>query len=94
MVAHGGGTWGHYSHINLLPDVDFGVHMSTSGQFEGLNDIKELIFIYVGKSGAKLYFTVPEKRCQTFCIVFILSLAVSELSGSVTNISIFSVIYS
>ena len=62
MVAHGGGTWGHYSHINLLPDVDFGVHMSTSGQFEGLNDIKELIFMYVGKSGAKLYFTVPEKK--------------------------------
>ena len=49
MVTHGGGTCGHYSLIHLLPDINLGVHMSTSGLYRGLHDIKELIFMYIGE---------------------------------------------
>ena len=59
MVTHGGGTPGHYSLIHLLPDINLGVHMSTSGQYSCLYDIKELIFMYIGKfqiNGSSSFF--------------------------------------
>ena len=49
MVTHEGGTPGHYSLIHLLPDINLGVHMSTSGQYRSLRDIKELIFMYISE---------------------------------------------
>ena len=55
MVLHSGSMEGHYSQLNLLPDMGLGIYMSSSGQEDGSQDVRELAFMYIGM--------VPEIIC-------------------------------
>lgn len=44
---HNGGGFGHYSELELYPDMQLGIAMSLSGQ-EGGAGLKDLIAMFVG----------------------------------------------
>ena len=48
-VVHGGSLWGHYSRLELFPDINLGVYSSINGQ-EGFPSAMESIGLYAGKS--------------------------------------------
>ena len=72
MVLHSGSMEGHYSQLNLLPDMGLGIYMSSSGQEDGSQDIRELAFMYIGMN--------PESICD-FCQ---LQLAMPKLKLSIS----------
>ena len=49
MVLHSGTMEGHYSQFNLLPDMELGVYTSRNGQDGGSQEVRELIFMYIGE---------------------------------------------
>ena len=48
MVLHSGSMEGHYSQLNLLPDMGLGIYVSSRGQEDGSQDVRELASMYIG----------------------------------------------
>ena len=47
-VSHTGGSWGHYSTLEMFPDIGLGVYRATNG-LGGRPSIRQLVGLYVGK---------------------------------------------
>ena len=47
-VSHTGALWGHYSTLEIFPDIGLGVYSATNGP-GGHPRIRQLVELYVGK---------------------------------------------